>query len=190
MKPEESEYPSGPELRSEIKSLEREGADNMYSIYKRQKKTVKERNTNLEDHLSADLQAMPNVSIQKFDRRNPKRGLQREDGEHPFPVVPKIGPYEVKDPIFGAKNYFWCTCGMSKKQPFCDSSHVGTDFKPMKFSLDSEVKTMHLCGCKLTKNAPFCDATTCMMLATGESFEKIEEATIQEEISDEAAKAQ
>ncbi len=31
------------------------------------------------------------------------------------------------------KNYFWCSCGKSKKQPFCDGSHVGTDFQPVKY---------------------------------------------------------
>jgi CDGSH-type Zn-finger protein len=97
------------------------------------------------------------VSIQKYGKKEFKRGLQPVDGEHPFPVTPRIAPYEVKDPIFGAKNYYWCSCGMSKQQPFCDSSHVGSSFKPIKFSLDEKTDVMHMCGCKLSKNAPFCD---------------------------------
>jgi CDGSH-type Zn-finger protein len=77
----------------------------------------------------------------------------------------------VKDPIFGAKNYYWCSCGMSKSQPFCDSSHAGTAFKPIKFSLDQKVPEMHVCGCKLSTNAPFCDGQTCKMLVSGDKFE-------------------
>lgn len=82
-----------------------------------------------------------------------------------------MGPYQVDEPVFGAKNYFWCSCGMSKSQPFCDSSHVGTLFKPIKFSLDQRTSVMHLCGCKLSTNAPFCDSTTCKQLQEGEEFE-------------------
>ena len=74
------------------------------------------------------------VSIEKFENNKFRRGLQ--DGEVPFPVQPKLGPYVVPNPMFAAKNYFWCSCGMSKTQPFCDSSHEGTEFKPVKFSLD------------------------------------------------------
>jgi len=133
----EPKYPRSPELRHAVKDLERDGENNMYSIYKKQRKSRKERNSNLaEQHLSEELANMPNVSIEKYSKLSYKRGLQHEDGELPFPCTPKVGPYEVKDPVFGAKNYFWCSCGMSKKQPFCDSSHVGTEFKPLKFSLD------------------------------------------------------
>lgn len=86
-------------------------------------------------------------------------------------MVPRVGPYQIDEPIFGAKNYFWCSCGMSKQQPFCDSSHVGTSFKPIKFSLDQRTSVMHLCGCKLSTNAPFCDAATCKQLQEGEEFD-------------------
>ena len=72
--------------------------------------------------------------------------------------------------IFGAKNYYWCYCGMSRKQPFCDSSHAGTSFKPLKFSLDEKTKNMHLCGCKLTTQAPFCDGETCKKLMDGQNI--------------------
>ena len=104
------------------------------------------------------------VTIHKFRRDNFKRGLQEEEGEFPYPVQAKLAPYEVKDVVLGTKNYYWCSCGMSKNQPFCDSSHLGTAFKPLRFQIDEELpgKTMHLCGCKLSKNAPFCDGQTCM----------------------------
>ena len=85
----------------------------------------------------------------------------------------KLGPYEVKNVMHGTKNYYWCSCGMSKKQPFCDSSHYKTLFKPLKFSIDDYLPggTMHLCGCKLSKNAPFCDGKTCMNILKGEAPE-------------------
>ena len=54
--------------------------------------------------------------------------------------------------------YYYCTCGQSKKQPFCDGSHSGTDFTPMKFEI-TENKKVALCQCKHTNNAPFCDGT-------------------------------
>ena len=52
--------------------------------------------------------------------------------------------------------YHWCTCGLSKKQPFCDGNHKGTEFTPMAFEL-KEKKKVALCQCKATKNPPYCD---------------------------------
>ena len=112
----------------------------------------------------------PYVKIEKFQRSKYRRGLKA--GDKATPVSPRIGPYEIKDPIFGAKNYYWCTCGMSNKQPFCDKSHVGTCFKPLKFSLDVETDVMHLCGCKLSQNAPFCDGDTCRKIMLNKSLKK------------------
>ncbi|HPR62554.1 MAG TPA: CDGSH iron-sulfur domain-containing protein [Prolixibacteraceae bacterium] len=54
--------------------------------------------------------------------------------------------------------YFWCACGKSKNQPFCDGSHKGTSFVPKAFEVTEE-KTYYLCQCKQSKNAPFCDGT-------------------------------
>lgn len=54
--------------------------------------------------------------------------------------------------------YFWCACGQSKKQPFCDGSHAGSEFTPVPFDV-SEKKTVYLCQCKHSKNKPFCDGT-------------------------------
>jgi CDGSH-type Zn-finger protein len=54
--------------------------------------------------------------------------------------------------------YFWCACGHSKRQPFCDGSHKGTGLAPKKVEL-TEAKKVAWCGCKHSKNAPFCDGT-------------------------------
>ncbi|MCF8357964.1 MAG: CDGSH iron-sulfur domain-containing protein [Prolixibacteraceae bacterium] len=54
--------------------------------------------------------------------------------------------------------YFWCACGHSKNQPFCDGSHKDTGITPVPFEVE-EKKTYYLCQCKQTKNKPFCDGT-------------------------------
>jgi len=69
------------------------------------------------------------------------------------PVMPKKGPYAVE---LEPGDYYWCACGKSKKQPFCDGSHDGTDFSPEKFTV-TEKKTYHLCGCKHSGDKPMCD---------------------------------
>ena len=52
--------------------------------------------------------------------------------------------------------YWWCACGESKSQPFCDGSHRGTSFSPVKIVID-EPKNVSLCACKRTQQAPYCD---------------------------------
>jgi CDGSH-type Zn-finger protein len=54
--------------------------------------------------------------------------------------------------------YFWCACGRSQNQPFCDGSHEGTAFSPVSFTLD-EAKRVAVCQCKRTGTPPMCDGT-------------------------------
>ncbi|MEL6366125.1 MAG: CDGSH iron-sulfur domain-containing protein [Pseudomonadota bacterium] len=68
-------------------------------------------------------------------------------GDAPLPVKVEAG-----------KAYFWCTCGRSSKQPFCDGSHQVTDLAPMRWEAP-ETKTVFFCTCKQTGGAPLCDGS-------------------------------
>ncbi len=52
--------------------------------------------------------------------------------------------------------YFWCSCGRSKNQPFCDGSHRGTSFRPVKVTIDKPQR-VKWCMCRHSKEGPFCD---------------------------------
>lgn len=71
-----------------------------------------------------------------------------------IPQIAQKAPYPVE--VEAGKTYFWCACGQSKNQPFCDGSHKGSSFNPVKFTAE-ESKKVWLCGCKHTGNQPFCD---------------------------------
>lgn len=54
--------------------------------------------------------------------------------------------------------YYWCSCGRSKNQPFCDGSHEGTGFSPLAFEI-TQTQQVALCQCKRTQTPPFCDGS-------------------------------
>jgi CDGSH-type Zn-finger protein len=58
--------------------------------------------------------------------------------------------------------FWWCSCGRSASQPFCDGSHQGSEFSPLKVELNTG-KTVAWCACKHSKNKPFCDGSHCQL---------------------------
>ena len=60
--------------------------------------------------------------------------------------------------VVAGKTYYWCSCGESSKQPFCDGSHQGTEFTPVKYEADKD-KKVFFCGCKISANSPLCDGS-------------------------------
>jgi CDGSH-type Zn-finger protein len=71
-------------------------------------------------------------------------------------IIAQKAPYAVE--IKEGESYYWCACGHSKNQPFCDGSHQGTGIEPMAFKAE-KTGTAYLCGCKRSANPPFCDGT-------------------------------
>jgi CDGSH-type Zn-finger protein len=72
------------------------------------------------------------------------------------PVVAQKAPYPVA--VEAGKSYYWCACGRSATQPFCDGSHKGTGLAPTPFKADAS-KTVYFCGCKASAKAPMCDGS-------------------------------
>jgi len=71
-------------------------------------------------------------------------------------VIAQKAPYKVE--AKAGDKIFWCTCGLSAKQPGCDGAHKGSSFAPLKTTAEQD-GTLWLCGCKATKNPPFCDGS-------------------------------
>jgi CDGSH iron-sulfur domain-containing protein 3 len=72
------------------------------------------------------------------------------------PIAAQAAPYGVN--VEAGRDYYWCACGRSSAQPFCDGTHKSVGLAPMKFTA-AETKQAWLCGCKATANQPFCDGT-------------------------------
>jgi CDGSH-type Zn-finger protein len=65
-------------------------------------------------------------------------------------------PYGVD--VENGESYYWCACGRSQKQPFCDGSHQGSDIVPVKY-VATETRKVFFCGCKATAAQPLCDGS-------------------------------
>ena len=72
------------------------------------------------------------------------------------PTIAQKSPYAVE--VSAGKKYFWCACGRSSKQPFCDGSHEGTGITPLMHKAEED-RTLYFCGCKHTASAPLCDGS-------------------------------
>jgi CDGSH-type Zn-finger protein len=72
------------------------------------------------------------------------------------PNIAQKAPYAVE--VTADQTYYWCSCGLSKNQPFCDGSHKTTEFTPLAFTAEKN-ETVYLCGCKHSANGAFCDGS-------------------------------
>ena len=72
------------------------------------------------------------------------------------PLIAQKGFFSVE--VEAGKEYYWCACGRSANQPFCDGSHKDTGIEPVAFKV-TEAKEVYLCGCKRTGDRPYCDGT-------------------------------
>ena len=74
----------------------------------------------------------------------------------PDPVIAQKAPFQIATEA--GKSYWWCACGRSSNQPFCDGSHKATGFTPVKYEATKTGKAW-FCGCKHSVNRPLCDGT-------------------------------
>ena len=72
------------------------------------------------------------------------------------PVIAQKSPFGTE--VEEGKSYWWCACGLSKEQPFCDGSHKVSGLEPLKYTAEKS-GTVYFCGCKNTKEKPLCDGT-------------------------------
>jgi len=70
------------------------------------------------------------------------------------PEIAQKAPYAVD--VTTGKSYWWCACGKSNKQPFCDGSHKGSEFSPVEYTPTKD-GTVYFCGCKMSEKKPLCD---------------------------------
>jgi CDGSH-type Zn-finger protein len=72
------------------------------------------------------------------------------------PVIAQKGPFPVE--VEAGKAYFWCSCGRSANQPFCDGSHKGTGLAPVRHVAEKDGRVF-FCGCKASANGVLCDGS-------------------------------
>lgn len=70
--------------------------------------------------------------------------------------IAQKAPYAVA--VEAGKSYYWCACGKSRSQPFCDGSHQGSGFTPVEYKAP-EAGTVYFCGCKRSGKGALCDGT-------------------------------
>ena len=73
-----------------------------------------------------------------------------------LPKIAQTAPYATD--VEEGKTYFWCACGLSQNQPFCDGSHKGSDLSPVKYTAETS-KKVFFCGCKASAKSPLCDGS-------------------------------
>jgi len=69
-------------------------------------------------------------------------------------VIAQKSPFAIE--VEAGKSYWWCSCGKSATQPFCDGSHKGSDFSPVEYKADKSA-AVYFCGCKQSANGALCD---------------------------------
>jgi CDGSH-type Zn-finger protein len=72
------------------------------------------------------------------------------------PLIAQKAPFPVD--VQAGKKYFWCACGKSATQPFCDGKHKDTTFTPVMYQPDKD-RTVYFCGCKHSAGVPLCDGS-------------------------------
>lgn len=72
------------------------------------------------------------------------------------PHMAQKAPFPVE--VQAGQSYWWCACGLSAKQPFCDGSHKSTAFTPVRYDA-AETRTVWFCGCKQSAGKPLCDGS-------------------------------
>ena len=74
----------------------------------------------------------------------------------PQPTIAQKSPFAST--VEGGKTYYWCACGKSANQPFCDGSHRGSEFTPMAYKAEADGQ-VYFCGCKHSAKRPLCDGS-------------------------------
>ena len=72
------------------------------------------------------------------------------------PEIPQKAPYPIN--VEAGKTYYWCSCGRSATQPFCDGAHKGTGFSPKPYTAEKD-GTVYFCGCKHSGKDELCDGS-------------------------------
>ena len=106
--------------------------------------TIRPRHTSVNCHKNRTDFKAPNTA---------RMALFAQEQAMSDPVVYDRNPAEIE---LEPGEYWWCSCGRSMTQPFCDGSHEGSGIEPMPFVI-KEKTTVWLCNCKHSKDKPFCD---------------------------------